>query len=1372
MKGFFSKIGKQKFIALAAVAMLLVAAIAITVGVTLIRSDNSEEPYTVSNYGTIQGKFTDISINNEENAIEAVRDAAEILGFGNAAEELTVNRTDTVDNLTYYRLDQNYKGIPVYGSSFVVVADENGEALCLSSHANEIDESISITPIVTQEQINSSIAAEFEGISNIEVPEITNDMLVIYVPDNKEATTLAYELYITVGESNYRAIVSAINGECLFSATLDYSNANDEERNIIICNANHTVFECDEKLCKANIVVLNDNTPEANQLYNYLQFAYDYFADVFKINGFNNKNGKTYAIINCLFEKEKNGQTVFYANNAYSNTTFFKNITFLRFGSAKKITIDLVSHEYMHSVEQATSGMIYKGESGAIMEAYSDIFGELIEYCYNDKKCNWVNGDGISARNIENPYITSNPIKYQIFLWQNTDDTSENNDNGGVHKNSTVISHTAYVMTQSDSSFTALTMDELAELWWNALLLITNKNCSFIELRNYMESAAINIGLSEEKQARVSSAFEAANIIYSEENVAKSFEINIINPYDPEFYKKCKIEISGTAQEGWNEKYYEEIIPPKSCISKTLERGIYTITLFDKKTDAIILTRIIKVNKNYKDKNIILYCENAEEITEETIITPETEPVIDTIFSVTHSYNGVTTDIIASSPIKMFNGSATQTWTVTSNCEWMAGTSGSWFTIDKMFGSTGSTQLKITIPKYTLTQNNGAVIFNVNGKEYKVSIYQKANRIGGTVTDVIYPLKNVEVKISNQNYSADTVYTDENGRFSVAVPDGWYTVTLQKEGFEPREISVYCGTGESDDMGIISLDLLGEKVPMFAVTGKVVKFDGVTPYVDATVNIYNDSFATTVSVDASGKFSAFVPNGDYNVAINAPEEIDSRFAVTHGYWDSCHVTDKEINLGTFRISKFLRGMVSEGTPDSEKYGKPLEGVKITVIDSNGNDVSGFVVPSAEYDNSGNNTNYSLSFKSPGSYDLIFTKEGYQDFVLKNYLIGNDTVRINDVSLIRSGIVVIPETTNPEETEPTPETTEHIHDYAETERVASTCTKEGIIKSVCACGETTVSSIPVTDHTFENKICSACGFSISKASEGLEITKYTSYCEIVGIGKCKDEYIVLPDTYQGLPVTMLSDEAFKDCEFIKGIYIPASIIEITGSRFTNSPFRNCPNLKSIEVDPNNTIFHSSGNCLIITERKLLIAGCKNSILPNDGSVKTIGYTAFMGSSIERVIIPDSVTVVGMSAFYKCNNLKYLYLTANSMNTLDAPIFLNRFSSCPIKEVVIADDFTDLEKLDFNTLKSLTVITLGKGISVIKSNDFYRVSELTTLNLNNTIEKIEENAFVSCSNLTAINFNGTLEQWEAINKNNGWDSGIGNYTVYCLDGKIKK
>ena len=79
--------------------------------------------------------FTDRLVVDGDSAIAAAQDAAKSLGLDGLADELTVASIHTVDGMTYYRLQQNYNGIPVTGKTMVVIADRGGNAVGFTTNA-------------------------------------------------------------------------------------------------------------------------------------------------------------------------------------------------------------------------------------------------------------------------------------------------------------------------------------------------------------------------------------------------------------------------------------------------------------------------------------------------------------------------------------------------------------------------------------------------------------------------------------------------------------------------------------------------------------------------------------------------------------------------------------------------------------------------------------------------------------------------------------------------------------------------------------------------------------------------------------------------------------------------------------------------------------------------------------------------------------------------------------------------------------------------------------------------------------------------------------------------------------------------------------
>ena len=175
------------------------------------------------------------------------------------------------------------------------------------------------------------------------------------------------------------------------------------------------------------------------------------------------------------------------------------------------------------------------------------------------------------------------------------------------------------------------------------------------------------------------------------------------------------------------------------------------------------------------------------------------------------------------------------------------------------------------------------------------------------------------------------------------------------------------------------------------------------------------------------------------------------------------------------------------------------------------------------------------------------------------------------------------------------------------------------------------------------------------------------------------------------VTSIESFAFKDCKEIESIKIPKTVASIGYFAFSC-----CDSLEKIEVEEGCYEFRSEGNCVIKTGREVVVIGCKNSKIPESGTIVGIGNYAFSGcvmlddikipssieflgegafygcAGLENVVLPDSVTCIGQGAFKECYNLESIAIP-------DSVSLISReaFDGCSENLVIIAkkDSYTE-------------------------------------------------------------------------------------------------
>jgi Zn-dependent metalloprotease len=114
-------------------------------------------------------------------------------------------------------------------------------------------------------------------------------------------------------------------------------------------------------------------------------------------------------------------------------------------GSITPLTaLDIAGHEIAHGLTTFSADLIYQGESGALNESFSDIFGASIEHYARPNNYNWLIGEDIGTviRSMSNPNQQGNPDCYDGQFW---------NDNNGVHTNSGVSNFWYYLLVNGGS---------------------------------------------------------------------------------------------------------------------------------------------------------------------------------------------------------------------------------------------------------------------------------------------------------------------------------------------------------------------------------------------------------------------------------------------------------------------------------------------------------------------------------------------------------------------------------------------------------------------------------------------------------------------------------------------------------------------------------------------------------------------------------------------------------------------------------------------------------------------------------------------------------------------------------------------------------
>lgn len=253
---------------------------------------------------------------------------------------------------------------------------------------------------------------------------------------------------------------------------------------------------------------------------------------------------------------------------------------------------------------------------------------------------------------------------------------------------------------------------------------------------------------------------------------------------------------------------------------------------------------------------------------------------------------------------------------------------------------------------------------------------------------------------------------------------------------------------------------------------------------------------------------------------------------------------------------------------------------------------------------------------------------------------------------------------------------------------------------------------------------------------------------------------------GESVTGIDDYAFYGCSGLTDLVIPDSVADIGAGAFnycsglasitlsaqltniSDNIFAGCDNLSGITVANGNTKYHSAGNNIIETATNTLILGCKNSVIPNDGSVTNIASNAFSDCvGLTSLVIPDCVTSINVDSINNCPNLLSVTIGAG-ITEIDGSYFkgCNRLETVTVSssnEKYKSENDCIIEKDGNKLVFCSTVGTIPDGVTTIGSYAFAYGVTPKSVTMPSSVTDLEEYAFYYCTNLGTIVFSDNIE-----------------------------
>jgi len=478
---------------------------------------------------------------DEKTALAFLRSNRGLLRINDPDNELKLRKGQTDHlNRRHLRFSQRYNNIPVWPAELIVHLNQEGSVDLMNGAFMRTPRKIVTQPVLG---VNDAIGRAREEIPGGKEAYASDPILIIYAP-NDRMPRLAWKLELSVSsQSNWLVVIDALNGATLTAYNqVTTANVGGSGLDLFGVNQSLNIWEENNKLymvdtgkqmydatsdppspqsTKGAIIVLDAlNTPvdelslldystsenassgwlpDAVSLAYNLSETYSYYLERHNRNSIDDNGCSIIGVVRL-------GQN-------YHNAFWTSDLHMMFFGDGEAYAgaLDIVAHELTHGVTSHTADLVYKDQSGALNESFSDIFGEMVD-ARTRGSADWLMPSVFTPmRSLSDPSSIDIGYGYGPYPSKMSEYISTTEDNGGVHINMTIVAHAFYLLAEGLKE--AIGIRDAERIFYRALAYHLVANSQLIDGRLACIASAEELFGEDSMQAlKTAEAFDAVEI--------------------------------------------------------------------------------------------------------------------------------------------------------------------------------------------------------------------------------------------------------------------------------------------------------------------------------------------------------------------------------------------------------------------------------------------------------------------------------------------------------------------------------------------------------------------------------------------------------------------------------------------------------------------------------------------------------------------------------------------------------------------------------------------------------------------------------------------------------------------------------------------